>query len=88
MALLATCCIADTSVSLHSVIPLTKGEPVTYLLSFLDLPTSEREDLVYMGEAEALTAFAAWIVCDEPGSTVPASAILYHRLKRKGKFLP
>lgn len=94
--LIACLTIGDTNVTLNMVSPLDpqnhKDDPnqgKTYTLSFHDLPTGEKEDLVFVSECATLYAFAAWIAADESelGALNANRDYLYGTLKSK-KFLP
>lgn len=63
-------CIADTVVTLYSVVPPAPDEERASLrpsfeLHFRDLPTGESDCLVIEGENEAILTFAAWLAADE-----------------------
>jgi len=92
--LIACLTLGDTNVVLHRVEPLAREDRedliASHTLSFHDLPTGQKEDLVFSTEAEAVNCFAAWIAADEGdlGDLTKFRETLYERIKTPRMFLP
>lgn len=91
--LIAALTIGDISITLNGTYSLSPDEnrangdnPHSFTLSFHDLPTGEKQDLVYFGENDALLALSAWIAADETWAAAnPQYAGLIAKLSPKFK---
>jgi hypothetical protein len=81
--------LGDTLAVMVTRIPLNKVEAIKYALIFRDLPTGESEEIDFIGENDAVMAFAAWLAADEEslGSLEKYRTELRSKLN-SGLFLP